>query len=155
MKNIGQDVGDKTAQVAKKTAKRVVQEPLEVLNTAKKQVIPEGTKQSPSASPELITKPEEQITPQEEAKLKEQSKKMIDELEDEIEKIRMQKKQKEEEIKTQEEQEKLARKTQEEQKTLEEPPSKVKSGLAGAKKGMKGKIERLKKKSEIRMPPSG
>lgn len=155
MKSIGQDVGSKATQVAKKTARKVVQEPLEVLNTAKRQVIPEGTKQTPSTPPELVQKSKEQITPQEEAKLKDQSKKMIDELEDEIEKIRIQKKQKEEEIKIQEEQEKLARKRQEEQKVLEEPPSKAKRGLAGVKKGMKGKIERLKKKSEIRMPPSG
>ncbi|MFC1710258.1 hypothetical protein ACFL0F_01175 [Patescibacteria group bacterium] len=147
MKTLGQDVGGSTTRVAKKTAKKVMQEPLEVLSTAKKQVMPEKRGITPSKPPDFTPKTESKITPQEEAKLKQQSKKMIEELEDEIEKIRMEKKQKEEERK-QREQEELVKDKKSQDKPLTEPSTKPKRGMAG-------KVEKLKKKTEIRMPPSG
>jgi hypothetical protein len=41
------------------------------------------------------------------------------------------------------------------QTSLAEPSSRPSRRMAGAVRGMKGKLDQLKRKSEIRMPPSG
>ncbi len=122
-------------RIVKQTAKKVQEESLETLKTVKKQVagsdlpLPE-----PPASPE--------ISPEGGAKIKQRDLERVRALEKEMEDIRKQKKQKEEE--------------EEKQEVLEEPvpdiPGKPSRRIAA---GMKGKLSKLKRKAEIRMPPSG
>jgi hypothetical protein len=123
-------------KLAKQTAKQMAQEPLEVLKTAKKQISHEAPV---PVSPEKIDKKGSY----DEEKIKTQSKRLLEALEAEIEDIRKQKEQEEEEELRQEEKK---------EKSLVEVAAKPSRKFMG---GMKGKLSKLKRKAEIRMPPSG
>jgi len=136
-----------------KSTKKIVKEPFEVLKTAKRQVV--GAEKLAQPEPDKKGGAKEgagEISSLEEEKIKTKSKRLLEALETEIEEIRKRKKLeeeeklKEEELKTQEEEE------GKKQKPLVEPSSRRPRKIM---KGMKGKLQKLKRRTEIRMPPSG
>ncbi len=139
-RGIGSDVKSSGRKIAQQAAKQIAQEPLEMLKAATRQTSGRKVSESIPETSEEVS--QEQILI-DEAKEKTRSKKILDALEVEMEDIRRQKKLKEEERL----QESKTPKTEEE-KPLQTVSSK-------RPRGMKGKIERLKTKAEIRMPPSG
>lgn len=127
-----------------KSSKKIVKEPFEVLKTAKRQVI--GTEKLAQPEPsrkEGVEGGTGETSSLEEEKMKVKSKRLLEALETEIEEIRKQKELKEEE-KLKEEEEKS--------KPLVEPLPRRPRKVLG---GMKGKLQKLKRRAEIRMPPSG
>ena len=140
-------------KTAKQTTKQLVHEPLEVLKTARKQVAGREKITRPEPGKEEAVREGENVsTSLEEEKIKVKSKRLLEALETEIEEIRKRKKLeeeeklKEEELKTQEEKE------GKKQKPLVEPSSRHPRKIM---KGMKGKLQKLKRRAEIRIPPSG
>jgi len=132
-------------QLAKTAMRQLADEPLEILRTAKQQV---GVAETRDPSPqENISKetPEPSVNAEQ---IKAQSQRRLQALENEIEEIRKGKKQKEEEKRQQEDIERQQLAQEQAQSSLPEPTSK-------RKKGMQAKLGKLKRKSEIRMPPSG
>jgi hypothetical protein len=129
-------------RTAKQTTKQLVQEPLEVLKTARKQVAGrEKITRSEPDKEEAVREGEKVSTSLEEEKIKAKSKRLLEALETEIEEIRKRKK-----LEAQEEEE------GKKQKPLVEPSSRHPRKIM---KGMKGKLQKLKRRTEIRMPPSG
>ncbi len=133
-------------KIAKQAARKIQDESLETLKTAKKQVA--GKKRADVSSEELP----EGVSPEEKKKIEAQGQRMREALEKEMEDIRKQKEQKEGE--------KLRQETLEKQKKEEEEETKPAPHVVGKPSikiptGMKGKLEKLKRKAEIRMPPSG
>lgn len=154
MNGLKRDVGKKAKGLAKHTAKKMAQEPFEVLKTAERQTV--GV--SPDVEPPIPPSDSAEVTEEEKKKIEERGVRTLSALEKELEDIRLQRLRKEREEKVAQERAKLEKKEKEGAKKgeLREPTTKRKRGLLGGFiKGMKGKIERLRRKSEIRMPPSG
>lgn len=139
-KGIGSDVKSSGKRIAQQAAKQIAQEPLEMLKAATRQTSGRRISESPLETPREVSQEQVLI---DEAKEKARSKKMLTALETEMEDIRKQKKLKEEE---------RLREQRAPELKEEKPLSKTSSKRP---RGMKGKIERLKTKAEIRMPPSG
>jgi hypothetical protein len=139
-------------KTAKQTTKQLVHEPLEVLKTARKQVAgKEKIVRSEPDKKEVVKENEKVSTSLEEEKIKMKSKRLLEALETEIEEIRKRKKL-EEEGKLKEEGLKIQEEEGKKQKPLVEPSTRHPRKIM---KGMKGKLQKLKRKAEIRMPPSG
>jgi methyl coenzyme M reductase subunit C-like uncharacterized protein (methanogenesis marker protein 7) len=138
-------------KLAKQAAKQIAQEPLEVLKTVKKQVVQTEKTQRTEATVPVASEKIGEKGPYDEEKIKTQNKRLLEALEAEIEDIRKQKEQEEEEKLRQEE---LEAKVEEEkkEKPLVEVVAKPSRKFMG---GMKRKLSKLKRKAEIRMPPSG
>ncbi|MCK4588284.1 hypothetical protein KAT60_00520 [Candidatus Woesebacteria bacterium] len=140
-------------KTAKKTTKQLVHEPLEVLKTARKQVVGKEKITRPEPDKEEAVREGEKVsTSLEEEKIKAKSKRLLEALETEIEEIRKRKKLEEEEKLKEEELKVQAEEEKKKQKPLVEPSSRRPRKIM---KGMKGKLQKLKRKTEIRMPPSG
>jgi hypothetical protein len=140
-------------KIAKQTTKQLVHEPLEVLKTARKQVVgKEKITRSEPGKEEAVREGEKVSTSLEEEKIKAKSKRLLEALEAEIEEIRKRKKLEEEEKLKEEELKAQAEEGGKKQKPLVEPSSRRPRKIM---KGMKGKLQKLKRKAEIRMPPSG
>jgi len=140
-------------KIAKQTTKQLVHEPLEVLKTARKQVVgKEKITRSEPGKEEAVREGEKVSTSLEEEKIKAKSKRLLEALEAEIEEIRKRKKLEEEEKLKEEELKAQAEEGGKKQKSLVEPSSRRPRKIM---KGMKGKLQKLKRKAEIRMPPSG
>ena len=140
-------------KTAKQTTKQLVHEPLEVLKTARKQIAGKEKITRPEQGKEEAVREGEKVsTSLEEEKIKMKSKRLLEALETEIEEIRKRKKLEEEEKLKEEELEAQAEEEEKKQKPLVEP-----SGRRPRKimRGMKGKLQKLKRRAEIRMPPSG
>jgi hypothetical protein len=136
-------------KLAKAAAKRLALEPFEILKSAKGQVV--GTKEKAMPTSEKTSESEtDQALNEKELKAK--SKRLLEALEAELEDI---KKQKEEEEKLKLQEEIFEEKKKEEEKTqkpLVEPSTRPKRNIFA---GVKGKLEKLRRKAEIRLPPSG
>ncbi len=132
-----------------KSGKKILEEPFEILKTAKRQVAAKEKIIQPE--PGERRKPEEGKSFLEEEKLKEKSRRLLEALETEIKEIRKQKKLEEEE-KLKEEELKMQKEEEKKQKPLAEPPTRRPRKILA---GMKGKLQKLKRRAEIRMPPSG
>ncbi len=140
-------------KTAKQTTKQLVQEPLEVLKTARKQVAGrEKITRSEPGKEEAVREGEKASTSLEEEKIKAKSKRLLEALETEIEEIRKRKKLEEEEKLKEEELKTQGEEEGKKQKPLVEPSSRRPRKIM---KGMKGKLQKLKRRAEIRMPPSG
>lgn len=175
--NVVKSAGKQSKQAAKKIARQMAQEPLEVLKTAGSQVSGQE-KSPPTSSEENEQKPQSKDgkTPPNEGNLKMQSQRYLDAHRKELGEIRKQETYEElqrrvaegedvpvenygelsseqkEVLKAQIE---VMKKRAEEEggdKPLIEPTGKRKRGVMA---GMSGKIEKMKKRREIRMPPSG
>lgn len=136
-----------------KSSKKIVKEPFEVLKTAKRQVV--GTEKLVQPEPDRKEGVEggmgETISLEEE-KSKEKSRRLLAALETEIEEIRKQKKLEEEEKLKEEELKAQAEEEEKESKPLIEPSPRRPRKILG---GMKGKLQKLRRRAEIRLPPSG
>ena len=140
-------------KIAKQTTKQLVHEPLEVLKTARKQVVgKEKITRSEPGKEEAVREGEKVSTSLEEEKIKAKSKRLLEALEAEIEEIRKRKKLEEEEKLKEEELKTQGEEEGKKQKPFVEPSSRRPRKIM---KGMKGKLQKLKRKTEIRMPPSG
>lgn len=133
-------------KIAKQAARKIQDESLETLKTAKKQVV--GEKRADVSSEELP----EGVSPEKKKEIEVRGQRMREALENEMEDIRKQKEQ--------EEEKKLRQEALEKQKKEEEEETKPAPHVVGKPSrkipaGMKGKLEKLKRKAEIRMPPSG
>jgi len=141
----------KTQDIAQKIAKQIAQEPLEILKTAGQQVssveIDSQNSQSPDVAGESAKSTDNQLAFK---KDEEQSTRMYQTLEAEMKDIRTKKQQ--EELQKKQALEQQLKQENAGKKPLVEPMSKKGRRFIA---GMAGKIEQLKKKSEIRMPPSG
>jgi hypothetical protein len=150
MGNIGSDTAKTAKQTAKLIAKQIAREPVEmgkvvaktVVGTEKPQTLEGRSDQKVSAEP---------ITGEQKADLEAKKRSMMQALEAELEDIKKQKQLKEEETR-QEEMEKQKQKIRSESSESPQISSKPsrKLGLT-----MKTHLQRLKKSTEIRMPPSG
>ncbi len=140
-------------KTVKQTTKQLVHEPLEVLKTARKQVAGrEKITRSESDKGEAVREGEKAPTSLEEEKIKMKSKRLLEALETEIEEIKKRKKLEEEEKLKEEELRVRTEEEEKKQKPLVEPSSRRPRKIM---KGMKGKLQKLKRRAEIRMPPSG
>lgn len=150
--NIKTGVAKTAQQIAQQTARQIAQEPIEVVKAAGKQV--SGVESTLSiASPATVDKPT-QVSQEEIKNLNEkdqtQSKMMYENLQNEIQLIAQQKKDKEEQEKALSQ----AQKTEADQA----PKALVEVGTKPSRnplRGMGKKLSDLKKRAEIRMPPSG
>lgn len=152
MGSIKSDAAKSAKQLAKQAAKQAAKEPFEILSGTGKQFVgieAVGENSWDIKQKENINEKENDLDKQ---KDKIQSKRMIEALEKEIEDIRKQKEREDQEAQMLEEQEK---KKVEEQKILEAKPEVSSRPSRRLMTGMKGKLDKLKRKSEIRMPPSG
>lgn len=151
--SIKKGVGRSAKSIAQQVAKQAVREPLEVAKTAGRQVAGvevQGTQVLSQPRPE--TQATAQPTVENEQKIKERGKRTLEALEKEMEDIRRQRKVKEqEELKAEQ-----VRSVQEEKKQKPESLSEVSSKPSRKfVAGMKGKLSRLKRKTELRLPPTG
>ena len=150
---IKSDVKSSSKRIARQTAKQIAQEPLEVLKTAGKQVTGiEKSGESVKQEPGRVDKVEKDSLSADEAKIKAKSKSLLEALEAEIEDIRKQKELEEEKKLKEEEAVARMQEQDEEAKPLPKISSKPSRKIPF---GMKGKLQKLKRKVEIRMPPSG
>lgn len=154
--NFFKQSGKGSQQAARAVAKIVRDESLEFVKSARQQVTGESSPNQTEQKPQVTD-------PQIPSELEKQNRaiettRRLEKLEAEIKQIRDQKKAKEQAFAQQAEQQKVAQ-MDGEQSGLQEPSTKRKRGMLGAMgkaaKGMKGKLQDLKRKSEIRMPPSG
>jgi hypothetical protein len=147
-------VTSSTAKIAKQVAKQVAREPVEILKAAGKQVSGVEAVSRPihEIQQERQTESKDEGPPLSEEKIKVKSKRLLTALEKEIEDIRKQKEFEEEEKLKEEIIQEQILEEREKKKTLPEISAKR---VRGAARGMKGKLNKLKTKAEIRMPPSG
>ncbi len=154
MSNIGDNTKKSAKQIAQDAAKKIAREPLEILKSAGSQVAgtektPEGPRENQASQqpPQETGKP-----PVSEAEINAKSKRLMEALEKELEDI---KKLKDQEA-LQEEQQEVVEEAQKVEANKAQP---LVEPITAKKKhqmpGMQGKLDKLKKKSEIRMPPSG
>jgi len=139
-------------RLAKATTKRVLQEPLEVMKSARRQISgAEAKTKSPNTLAPDKGAVSEEMTPAKKEKIKQKSRRLMEALEAELEDIKRKKKEEEEEKLQEEMLVEKKKKEEEEKKPLIEPGTKPSRKLGG----IKGKLSKLKRKAEIRMPPSG
>jgi hypothetical protein len=138
------DVAKSTKQIAKKVARQAVQEPLEVLKSAGKQVkateIPAGPLPEQRVSPQQVPG---EVSEVEKKRIEAQGKRQLEKLEREIEEIRKKKKL--------EEKRKEPEKPEEPKKPLVEPQTRKPRKVVGWSK----KLKDIRRRAEIRRPPSG
>lgn len=152
MKKIKKSVGKSVKDVTKQAARQIAAEPLEVLKTAKRQVVETervSGKRQETRSEEQALLPDLAEAPSEEV-IKVKTERLLRALEAEIEDIKRQREQREAE-RAKEEHQQLTEK-EGEKKPLVEPSAKPSRKMLG---GIKGRIENLKRRMEIRKPPSG
>lgn len=152
MGTIGQDVTSSVKKTAKGSGKKALHEPLEILKTAKSQVSGNERVTPQFDSKEFYEKSErkdKKFTNQEIDEIEAKRRKMLRDLEAEIESI----------SKEREEKDKRRKEAfiaqQQEMKTDDAPPVVPSKRSRNLRAGMPGKLDKLKRKSEIRMPPSG
>ena len=155
MNNLTKKAFKGTKTTSKQATRFASDEALEFLNTGKKQVAgssvekiaSNGTQQRTDQSSESKAQNEQEL-----ARLKAQSKRQIETLEREIDDIIRQKQEKDRQKLLAEEAEKQRLAEAGMSTGLVEPQTKRKRGVL---KGMKGKVDKMKKKTEMRSPPSG
>jgi len=181
MKGLGQDTAKISKRTAQAAAKQIVAEPFEVLKNVPQQIL-SSEKQKPTALEDFPAADSDKpaFVPDKEA-IKEQDLRRLKDLERDLNEIRREKifknlqakitagepvyleeypelttEQKQvlraqaEAVKIRIREEKVAQ-----GKVLEEPVTKPSRKFTGALKGIKGKVERLKRKAEVLIPPSG
>ena len=152
-KGIGSDVFGSTKKITKQAVKQVVGEPFEMLKTAGKQVSGIESATAPiRQEPQEESRPKEENTSLSEEKINAKSNSLLEALEKEMEDIRKQKEFEEEKKLKEEEMREQVIEAEEKDK----PAPMISAKRAkGAMRGMKGQLQKLKSKAEIRMPPSG
>lgn len=152
MGTIKQDVTSSVKKTAKGSGKKALHEPLEILKAARSQVSGNERTTPQFDSKEFYEKSErkdEKFTDQEIDEIEAKRRKMLRDLEAEIDSIR--KEREEKDIKRKE----SFAAQKEEEKTDKAPPVVPSKRSRNLRAGMLGKLDKLKRKSEIRMPPSG
>ena len=152
MGTIGQDVTKSIKGTAKGSGKKAAQEPLEILKTATSQIGGNERTSPQFDSKEFYEKSErkdENITNEQIDEIEAKRRKMLRNLEAEIDTIR--KEREEKDIKRKE----AFAAQLEEEKVDNSPPAVSTKRSRNLRAGMPGKLDKLKRKSEIRMPPSG
>ena len=152
MGSIGQDVKSNLKGVAKSSAKKAVQEPAEVLRSVPSQL--SGSENRPSGfdSTQFYEKSDKvkESKDVDMAKVESQRLKMLRALEEEVAVLSRERARKDEERKSQ------ATIAQNKSAETKSPEPYVSSKSSRKLKiGMQGKLDKMKKKSEIRMAPSG
>lgn len=149
LKSVKTGVFSQAGSIAKKAGQLAAQEPLEVIKSAKSQVANEYSPQSTVPNPsELAPKSVGEI---DEEEIKRKDLQRIRELEEEMAGFKRAREEKWAEIKKQQELEKAQEESHVDM-TLPQISSKPSRKLFT---GIKGRVEKLKKRTEIRMPPSG
>lgn len=151
MSGFTKKVSGSLKDLGKKGTKKVLAEPFEILKTAGRQVTQtEASPKEELPGPRAVEQGSEpsQIN---EGELNLKKKRLLQALESELADIRKEKET--EEARAQKEEEGRKSQSQEEKPLIE--PSTKRPRKFTPLKGMKGKLEQLKRKSEIRMPPSG
>lgn len=155
--NFFKQTGKTSQQAAQAVAKIVRDESFEFAKSATRQVTGES---APNHAQQMPKENDQQVVNElEKQRQAIETTRRLEKLEAEIKQIRDQKKAKEQAMAQQVEQQKVAQIQAQEQTGLQEPSTRRKRGMLGAMgkaaKGMKGKLQDLKRKNEIRMPPSG
>ena len=152
-KGIGSDVSGSTRKIVKQAAKQMAGEPFEMLRTAGKQISGVETATAPiRQEPQEGLGPKKENTSLSEETINAKSNSLLEALEKEMGDIRKQKEfEEEQKLKEEEVQEQII---EEEEKDKPAPMISAKRAK-GAIQGMKGQLQKLKSKAEIRMPPSG
>jgi hypothetical protein len=152
MGTIGQDVKKSIKGTAKGSGKKAAREPIEILKTATSQISGSERTSPQFDSKEFYEKSErkdENITNEQIDEIEAKRRKMLSSLEAEIDTIR-----KEREEKDRRRKESFAAKDKKDE-VDSAPPSVSSKRSRNLRAGMPGKLDKLKRKSEIRMPPSG
>ena len=152
MGTIRQDITSSVKKTAKGSGKKALHEPLEILKTAKSQVSGNERSAPQFDSKEFYERSErkdEKFTNREIDEIEAKRRKMLRDLEAEIESIS---KEREEKDKRRREAFIVQQKEEKTDKALPVVPSKRSRNIRA---GMSGKLDKLKRRSEIRMPPSG
>ncbi len=146
---IKKGVKKSTKQIAQQAARQLSQEPLEILRSAGKQTVGAQEGEKPPYSQRGVVESEEQISPEEKERIRQRDLSRIRDLETEMKKIRLQKEQKQKErvLESEEEEQEQGKKG-----FLKEPSTKPKRGLLAQ---VKGRLSRLRRRRETRLPPSG
>ena len=150
MGTIGQDLTKSVKSTAKNSGKKALYEPVEVLKAAGDQITGAEKAISSFESKEFYEKSESKengVSNEDRENLEAKRRKMLQDLEEEIASI----------VRQNEERNKLRLERMQKDEVLEstpsiEPPSKPSRQISI---GMEGKLDKLKRKSEVRMPPSG
>ena len=151
MGTIKQDVSSSVKNTAKGSGKKALHEPLEILKTATSQVSGNERSTSQFDSKEFYERSErkdEKFTNEEIDEIEKRRRKMLRDLEAEIDSIRKEREEKD----TRRREAFVARQEENKDDALPVVPSKRSRNLRA---GMSGQLDKLKRKSEIRMPPSG
>jgi hypothetical protein len=155
MGSIKQNTKKSLKDLAKQAAKQAAQEPYEVAKTAGSQVTGAEKKEGERPQePMNLVEGNAQVTEEEKQAKEAQRRKLMQDLEEELEKVSEEEEAKRLQEEKEEEAEKMAKEKEKEEKEKETADVRGKQPR-GVLKGMRGKIRKLRKKSEIRMPPSG
>lgn len=158
MSNITSQATSVSKKAVKATARSISDQSLETLKVARTQATGnyEKTPSIPAqGSSDQVASAlrDSEITPQEQERIKIEKTKKLKMLEEEMDGYRKAREEKDKQLKEQEELEKRqAEEKKAQAQDLIEPASKKSRGLMP---GMKGKLSRMKRKTEMRQPPSG
>ncbi len=156
--NLLKSTGSASKKVTQQVVRMVKDESLEMFKSARKQIAGEFFDPASREQPKQDGQP--QITEQQKQAKVLQSTRRLEQLEAEIQKIRQEAQAKKNAQLQNEQQLNRSQAQQEQADPLAEPTTKRKRGMFGAtgnkvKAGMKNQLDKLNRKSEIRMPPSG
>ena len=153
-KRLGQGVVSSGKKIARQAARQVAQEPLEIAKSVGGQVTGIETSQKmvegevfPEARAESAA-----VSQEEEKEIKERGQRILEALEVEIKDIRKQKEAREKHESRGQEAEAKRKKEESKRKPLQEVGTKPSRKFVA---GIKGKVSRLKRKTELRLPPTG
>jgi len=154
MGSIRSDTAKSAKQLAKQSAKQVIKEPFEILGGTGRQVVGIETpeKESLDSGQGNDGGVSKNVTEEKRKADKIKSRRLIEALENEIADIRSHKEKEREEKEALEKQKKNEEEQKEDLQQEIEVESKPSRRLVT---GIKGKLSKLKRKSEIRLPPSG
>jgi hypothetical protein len=153
MSSIKQDTTKTTKILAQQVAKKMAQEPLEILKQAGRQVGGTEKPEHPQVASETPSPGVREIPEEQKARIEMQSRRQLQALENELKDIQEQKRQQKLLKAEKEAQELEAQKVKEEQKPLPKIATKPSRRLFGF--GPKAQVEKQKTRVEKPLPPSG
>ena len=146
-------VGKSTQDLAKKAAKQIAQEPFEVLKQAGRQVANTKETEMSQQIGEPTASEGQQISEEKEASINQKDKNLITAYEKELQDLTKNRQQEEREVVGEQRNPKPKQaREQKPQTPLVEPSTKPKRGLFS---GIKGKVEKMKRKVEVPPGPTG
>ena len=146
-------VGRSTQDIAKKAARQIAQEPFEVLKQAGRQVANTKETEMSQQTQEPIVSGGQQVSKEKEVRINQKDKSLITAYEKELQDLTKHRQERERDVKGEQRNPELKQvQEQKPQTPLVEPSTKRKKGLFS---GIKGKVEKMKRKVEVPPGPTG